>query len=53
MRNGEDKLVKDIFVLRLWRNVDDPLFWREEVQHVNSGEAQYIHPLFPEAAATT
>ena len=39
----EDRLVKDIFVLRLWRKADDPLFWRGEVQHVNSGEKQYVH----------
>ena len=38
-----DRLVKDIFVLRLWRKSDDPLFWRGEVQHVNSGDKQYIH----------
>ena len=36
-------MVKDIFVLRLWRKSDDPLFWRGEVQHVNSGEKQYVH----------
>ncbi|NKQ37335.1 MAG: hypothetical protein HF973_17180 [Chloroflexi bacterium] len=38
-----DGLVKDVFVLRLWRRADKPLFWRGEVQHVNSGEKQYVH----------
>ena len=38
-----NKLVKDVFILRLWRSANDPLFWRGEVQHVNSGEIQYVH----------
>ena len=43
MKKGEERLVKDVFVLRLWRKTNDPLFWRGEVQHVNSGKSQYIH----------
>ena len=39
----EDRLLKDVFILRLWWNVEEPLLWRGEVQHVNSGDVQHVH----------
>ena len=39
----EDRLLKDVFILRLWWNVKEPLLWRGEVQHVNSGDIQHVH----------
>ena len=38
----ENTAVKEIFIIRLWRDTADPLVWRGEVQRVRTGEAVYI-----------
>ncbi|RMD97215.1 MAG: hypothetical protein D6816_17845 [Bacteroidetes bacterium] len=41
-RGEEERMIRKAFVIRLWRNAENFLGWRGEVQNVQTGETTYI-----------
>jgi len=45
MSQAKAKPSREVFIVRVWSESDDPGSWRGEIQHVSSGETVYVQTI--------